>query len=548
MSVLRITPLGGLGEVGKNMMVYELGDELVVVDAGLAFPRDEHLGVDLVLPDFSYLRSRRIRAVLLTHAHEDHVGALPYLIREMRVPEVWGTRLTLGLLQPKLDEHGLLHATELKEAVPGEPPVEIGAFRADFVRMAHSVPDTVAIVLEAGGLRVLHTGDYKLDHTPVDGLRTDVGRLAEIGNQGVDLLLGDSTNAERPGVTGSERLVGEAFRQIIPVREGRVLVASFASNVHRMQQAVDVAVETGRKVCVIGRSMRKNINIARNLGYLEAPDDTFIRPPELEELARHEAMVLCTGSQGEPMSALTRIAYRDHPAVTVERGDTVILSAKPVPGNELRVHDTINRLAKAGAEVLHQEIAPVHVSGHGNSEEIRTILGLARPKAVMPVHGEFRMLAAHAQLARDSGVPASSIVLAENGSVVELDESGPRIVDTVETGVTFVDGLGVGDVRDVALRDRRHLSEHGVLIVVATVAANGARPGAAPELIARGFGETEPLVAEMRDEAAKVLDECLDQDITEIKLLQEHLHDSIAQLVYDRTGRRPMILPVIVEV
>jgi ribonuclease J len=550
MSAMKITPLGGLGEVGKNLMVYELGDELVVVDAGLAFPRDEHLGVDLVLPDFSYLRERagRIRAVLLTHAHEDHVGALPYLLREVRVPEVWGTRLTLGLLQPKLDEHGLLHATELREAVPEDGAVEIGPFRAEFVRMAHSVPDTVAILLEAGGLRVLHTGDYKLDHTPVDGLRTDVGRLAEIGNRGVDLLLGDSTNAERPGVTGSERLVGEAFRQIIPVREGRVLVASFASNVHRMQQAVDVAVETGRKVCVIGRSMRKNLNIARNLGYLEAPEDTFIRPPELEELAPHEAMILCTGSQGEPMSALTRIAYHDHPAVTIERGDTVILSAKPVPGNELRVHDTINRLAKSGAEVLHQEIAPVHVSGHGNSEEIRTILGLVRPKAVMPVHGEFRMLAAHAKLARESGVPASSIVLAENGSVVELDERGPRIVDTVETGVTFVDGLGVGDVRDVALRDRRHLSEHGVLIVVATIGANGARPTGAPELVARGFGETEPLVAEMRDEAARVLDDCLAGDITEIKLLQEHLHDSLAQLVYDRTGRRPMILPVIVEV
>src|SRR5580765_947957 len=548
MSVLRIIPLGGLGEVGKNMTVYELGDELVVVDAGLAFPRDEHLGVDLVLPDFSYLRERRIRAVLLTHAHEDHVGALPYLMREIKVPEVWGTRLTLGLLQPKLDEHGLLHATELKEAVPGDPPVEIGAFKAEFLRMAHSVPDTVAIVLEVGGLRIVHTGDYKLDHTPVDGLRTDVGKLAEIGNRGVDLMLGDSTNAERPGVTGSERLVGEAFRQIIPVREGRVLVASFASNVHRMQQAVDVAVETGRKVCVIGRSMRKNLNIARNLGYLEAPDDTFIRPAQLEELAPHEAMILCTGSQGEPMSALTRIAYRDHATVTVERGDTVILSAKPVPGNELRVHDTINRLAKAGAEVLHQEIAPVHVSGHGNSEEIRTILGLVRPKAVMPVHGEFRMLAAHAQLARDSGVPAGSIVLAENGSVVELDENGPRIVDTVETGVTFVDGLGVGDVRDVALRDRRHLSEHGVLIVVATVGANGGRTVAEPELIARGFGETEPLVAEMRADAASVLGECIEQDITEIKLLQEHLHDSLAQLVYDRTGRRPMILPVIVEV
>jgi ribonuclease J len=550
MSVLRITPLGGLGEVGKNLMVYELGDELVVVDAGLAFPRDEHLGVDLVLPDFTYLREHRgrIRAVLLTHAHEDHVGALPYLLREVTVPEVWGTRLTLGLLQSKLDEHGLLHAAELREAVPEDGAVQIGSFRAEFVRMAHSVPDTVAIVLEAGGLRVLHTGDYKLDHTPVDGLRTDVGRLAEIGNRGVDLLLGDSTNAERPGVTGSERLVGEAFRQIIPVREGRVLVASFASNVHRMQQAIDVAVETGRKVCVIGRSMRKNVNIARNLGYLEAPEDTFIRPPELEELARHEAMILCTGSQGEPMSALTRIAYNDHPTVTVERGDTVILSAKPVPGNELRVHDTINRLAKSGAEVLHQEIAPVHVSGHGNSEEIRTILGLVRPKAVMPVHGEFRMLAAHAKLAREAGVPAGSIVLAENGTVVELDERGPRVVDTVETGVTFVDGLGVGDVRDVALRDRRHLSEHGVLIVVATIGTNGARPATAPELITRGFGETEPLVAEMRGEAAKVLEECLEQDITEIKLLQEHLHDSLAQLVYDRTGRRPMILPVIVEV
>ena len=550
MARFTITPLGGLGEVGKNLMVYESDGELVVVDAGLAFPRDEHLGVDLVLPDISYLRDRadRIRAVLLTHAHEDHVGALPYLMREVNVPEVWGTRLTLALLQPKLDEHGLGQATELREARPEEGAVEIGSFRAEFIRMAHSVPDTVAIALETGGLRILHTGDYKLDHTPVDGLRTDVGRLAEIGNRGVDLLLGDSTNAERPGFTGSERLVGEAFRQIIPARQGRVLVASFASNVHRMQQAVDVAVETGRKVCIIGRSMRKNLNIARNLGYLEAPEDTFIRPPQLEELAPNEAMILCTGSQGEPMSALTRVAYNDHPAVTIERGDTVILSAKPVPGNELRVHDTINRLAKGGAEVLHQEIAPVHVSGHGNAEEIRTVLGLVRPKAVMPVHGEFRMLAAHAQLARDSGVPAGSIVLAENGSVVELDESGPRIVDRVETGVTFVDGLGVGDVRDVALRDRRHLSEDGVLIVVATVGANGARPQGTPELIVRGFGESEPLLDELRDESARVLNDCLEQDVTEIKLLQEHLHDELAQLIYDRTGRRPMILPVIVEV
>jgi ribonuclease J len=547
---LRIVPLGGLGEVGKNMTAYETDGEIVVVDAGLAFPRDEHLGVDLILPDFSYLRERadRVRAVVLTHAHEDHVGALPYLLREVRLRDVWGTRLTLGLVQPKLDEHGLLHAAELKEAKPEDGAVEIGPFRVEFVRMAHSVPDTVAVVLECEAGRVLHTGDYKLDHTPIDGLKTDVGKLAEVGNRGVDLLLGDSTNAERPGVTGSERLVGEAFRQIIPVREGRVLVACFASNVHRMQQAVDVAIESRRKVCVIGRSMRKNLNIARNLGYLEAPDDTFIRPPELAELPPHEVLILCTGSQGEPMSALTRIAYNDHPSVFVERGDTVIVSAKPVPGNELRVHDSINRLAKSGAEVLHQEIAPVHVSGHGNSEELRTILGLVRPKAVMPVHGEFRMLAAHAQLARESGVPADSIVIAENGSVVELERGRPpRIVDEVETGVTFVDGLGVGDVRDVALRDRRHLSEDGILILVATLSLNGARSGP-PELIARGFGDVEPLLAEMREEASQVLEDCLRQDITEIKLLQEHLHDALGQLVYDRTGRRPMILPVIVEV
>jgi ribonuclease J len=547
---LHIVPLGGLGEVGKNMTAYEIGGEIVVVDAGLAFPRDEHLGVDLILPDFSYLRDRadRVRAVVLTHAHEDHVGALPYLLREVRLRDVWGTRLTLGLVQPKLDEHGLLHAADLKEAKPEDGAVEIGPFRVEFVRMAHSVPDTVAVVLECEAGRVLHTGDYKLDHTPIDGLKTDVGKLAEIGNRGVDLLLGDSTNAERPGVTGSERLVGEAFRQIIPVRQGRVLVACFASNVHRMQQAVDVAIESRRKVCVIGRSMRKNLNIARNLGYLEAPDDTFIRPPELAELPPHEVLILCTGSQGEPLSALTRVAYNDHPTVFVERGDTVIVSAKPVPGNELRVHDTINRLAKSGAEVLHQEIAPVHVSGHGNSEELRTIIGLVRPKAVMPIHGEFRMLAAHAQLARESGIPADSIVIAENGSVVELERGRPpRIVGEVETGVTFVDGLGVGDVRDVALRDRRHLSEDGILILVATLSLNGARSGP-PELIARGFGDVGPLLQEMRQEATQVLEDCLRQDITEIKLLQEHLHDAIGQLVYDRTGRRPMILPVIVEV
>jgi ribonuclease J len=547
---MRIVPLGGLGEVGKNMTAFEADGDVVVVDAGLAFPRDEHLGVDLVLPDFSYLRERagRIRAVVLTHGHEDHVGALPYLLREVAIPQVWGTRLTLGLVQSKLDEHGLLQATELREADPNSGPIHIGPFRVEFIRVAHSIPDSVAVVLETDAGRVLHTSDYKLDHTPVDGLKTDVGRLAELGNRGVDLLLGDSTNAERPGFTGSERLVGEAFRQIIPQRQGRVLVASFASNVHRMQQAIDVAVETGRKIAVVGRSMRKNLNIARNLGYVHMPEDRLVKPNELAELPPHEVLVLCTGSQGEPLSALTRIAYNDHPTVKVEPGDTVIISAKPVPGNELRVHDAINGLAKAGAEVLHQEIAPVHVSGHANAEELRTMLALVRPRAVMPIHGEFRMLSAHARLARESGVPADSIILAENGSVVELSRAGARIVDHVETGVTFVDGLGVGDVRDVALRDRRRLSEDGVLIVVATLASSNGAVGGRPELIARGFSDPGPLLEEVRDEAEHVLEDLLKQRITEIKLLQEHLHDSVGQLVYDRTGRRPLILPVIVEV
>jgi ribonuclease J len=539
-----VIPLGGLGEVGKNMTVFEIAGETLVVDAGLAFPRDEHLGVDLILPDFGYLHDREVRAVILTHAHEDHVGALPYLLREIRVHEVLATRLTLALVKSKLDEHGLLQSAELREVGPDSGQIELGPFRVELVRMSHSVPDAVGISLETAAGRVFHTGDWKLDHTPVDGLRTDVGKLAELGNRGVDLLLGDSTNAERPGFTRSERVVGEAFRQIIPSRSGRVLVSSFASNIHRMQQAIDVAIEVGRSVSVIGRSMRKNLNIARNLGYIHAPDDILVRPVDLDELPPERQLILCTGSQGEPLSALTRIAYDDHPAVHIEAGDTVIISARAVPGNELRVHDSINRLTRSGAEVLHEENAEVHVSGHARAEELRTLLGLLRPKAVMPIHGEYRMLAAHARLAREAGVPASSVVLADNGDVVELSTEGVAIVDRVEAGMTFVDGLGVGDLSNVALRDRRHLSEDGVLIVVATLSDGVA---AAPELISRGFADSDELLSEMRVEAHEIVRGLLDDDIREIKLIQEHLHDGIGQLVYDRTRRRPMILPVVVE-
>jgi ribonuclease J len=546
---LRIIPLGGLGEVGKNMTVLEHGDDRIAIDAGLAFPRDEHLGVDLVLPDVSYLEGRGLRAIVLTHGHEDHVGGLPYALRKLSVGEVIGTRLTLALVKSKLDEHGLGATTVLTEVEPGQEPLVLGPFRLEFVRVAHSIPDSMAVVVETPAGRVLHTGDWKLDHTPVDGLKTDVGALAELGSRGIDLLLGDSTNAERPGMTGSERLVGEAFRQLIPLRTGRIVVASFASNIHRVQQAAEVAIANGRKVAVVGRSMRKNMNIARNLGYVELPDESIVSPKEAMDLPPDRVLVLCTGSQGEPMSALTRIAYGDHANVSVERGDTVIISAKPVPGNELRVHDSINHLARLGAEVLHQEIAPVHVSGHACSEELRTLLSLVRPRAVMPVHGEYRMLAAHAQLARDAGVPDDRIVIAENGSVVELTPDGVRVVDRVTAGVTFVDGLGVGDVEDVALRDRRRLSEDGVLIVVATVSLDdGGTVISPPELIARGVGEDPELVDDLREEAGRVVAELSSNGLTEIKLVQEHIHDAIAQTVYDRTRRRPMILPVVIEV
>ena len=509
----RIVALGGLGEVGKNMTVYECQGEIVVVDAGLAFPRDEHLGVDLVLPDFSYLRERAssIRAVILTHGHEDHVGSLPYLMREVDIPEVWATRLTLGLIKSKLDEHGLLRAAELREVHPDDPPRELGPFRIELVRMAHSIPDAVAIVLETPAGRIVHTGDYKLDHTPVDGLKTDVGRLADLGNRGVDLVLGDSTNAERPGFTPSERIVGEAFRQIFPLREGRILVSSFASNVHRMQQAIDVAVGLGRKVCIVGRSMRKNANIARNLGYMDVPEGVLIRPADLEELRAARAADplhrqpgrASVGADSDRVprpSGLARRARR-HRRHLREAGSRATSCACTTRSTSSRRR--ARRCCTRRSRRCTSPATPARKSCArccrccGRAPSCRCTASTAcRPRT--------RSL---------RGTPACrqpSIILAENGTVVELSREGVRVVDEVETGVAFVDGLGVGDVQDVALRDRRRLSEDGVLIIVATLASSNGGSAGPPELIARGFGDgSGPLLDELRDEANRVLQQCL---------------------------------------
>ena len=463
---VRIIPLGGLGEVGKNMTAFEYGGRMILIDAGLSFPRSELLGIDLVLPDFSYVAEHAdvLDAVILTHGHEDHIGALPYLFREIGTQaEVWGTRLTLGLVKSKLDEHGLLVHTELVEIEPEAGRTRVGPFDAEFVRVTHSVPDAVAVVLHTEHGAIVHTGDFKLDDTPIDGRTTDLDRLRELGDAGVALLLADSTNAERPGRTPSERTVGAALRDIVRQAQGRVIVTSFASHIHRIQQVIDAAAACGRIVSVVGRSMNRNLNIARNLGYATAPDDLLVKPRRLDEFMPHETLILCTGSQGEPRSALTRIAFGDHPAIQISTSDTVVVSARAIPGNEVKVHETVNRLCRLGATVLTEDTTYVNASGHAAADDLSTMLETVRPRAFMPIHGEYRMQQAHARLAEAAGVPAHAVRIAENGTVLELDGDGLSVVGQVEAGTTLVDGMNVGSGREVVLRDRRHLASDGVL-------------------------------------------------------------------------------------
>ena len=483
---VQIIPLGGLGEIGKNMTVFRYGDDMILIDAGLMFPEDDMLGIDLVIPDITYLveNKDKIKGIFLTHGHEDHIGALPYVMKQIDCP-VYGTALTLGILQGRLKENGVGNET-LHVVKPGDK-INTGAFKLDFIRVNHSIPDAVAIAITTPIGVIIHTGDFKIDHTPVDGQVMEFNKFAEYGDRGVLCLLADSTNAERPGFTPSEKMVGQTFDEEFRYAKHRIIVATFSSNVHRSQQVIDTAVKYDRKVAVIGRSMVNVVNIAKELGYLKVPEGVLIDIDETHNYTPEKVVIITTGSQGEPMSALTRMAMNDHNKVDIMPGDTVIISATPIPGNEKLVSRTIDHLYKLGADVIYEKSNGVHVSGHASQEEIKMMHNLVRPRFFMPVHGEYRHLVKHANLAKSLGMPAEHIVIGENGSVIELTKSSITINGKVPAGKVLVDGLGVGDVGNIVLRDRRQLSQDGIMIVVVTVDKESCHVVSGPDIVSRGF-------------------------------------------------------------
>ena len=547
---LSLVPLGGVGEIGRNLLAVECNNDIVVVDAGLMFPEQEMLGIDLVIPDITWLleRASRVRGIVLTHGHEDHIGGLPYVLPRLPVP-VYGTSLTIGFLRSKLREHGLLDSTELNVVRAGDT-VALGDVAVEFIHTTHSVPDACALALHTPLGTIVHSGDFKLDYTPINGEPPDLARLARLGDEGVLLLLSDSTNAESEGITPSERTVGEGLATIFTSSPGRILIATFASNISRLQQAFDCAETYGRRSLVVGRSMLNNVTTAQELGFLRVSGGSMIWPRQLDGLPPERVLIVCTGAQGEPLSALTRIAAGEHPIVQLQKGDTVVISANPIPGNEELVHRTINNLYRQGSRVFHSSRHRVHASGHASREELKLLMMLVRPRYFVPVHGEYRHLAIHSELARAVGIPAERVLPIDNGTIVEVDAEGiRRTTRRAPAGYVYVDGLEIEEAGDVVLRDRRQLAQDGVLIVVLTVErATGAVVGG-PDLVSRGFvdeSSTESLFDEARAHTLDLVSRL--RPDAEWTVWQAAIHEGLARFLYRRTHRRPMILPVITEV
>ncbi|MGB9791504.1 MAG: ribonuclease J [Thermacetogeniaceae bacterium] len=550
-NTLTIIPLGGLGEIGKNIMVLKYNKDIIVIDGGLMFPEDEMLGIDLVIPDISYLVENRenIRGFILTHGHEDHIGSMPYILREISAP-VYATKLTLGLLEAKLKENNFNQKIKTRCVKPGDS-IQLGAFQIQFIRVTHSIPDAVALGIKTPVGTIVHTGDFKLDQTPVDNEKIDYHRFAALGKEGVLVLLSDSTNAERPGYTLSERVVGETFNETFRKAKERIIIATFASNIHRIQQAITMANRYKRKVAIAGRSMVNVVNIARELGYLHIPPNTLVDLDEIHYLPKREVVILTTGSQGEPMSALTRMASCEHKQVEIMPGDTVIISANPIPGNEKMVHRTIDNLMRQGAEVIYEPFSGVHVSGHASQEELKLMLNLVRPKFFIPIHGEYRHLIKHAQLAREVGIPPSNIFVVENGQVLEFSQERGAVIGRVPAGNVLVDGLGVGDVGNIVLRDRKQLSQDGIFIVFVTIDKEDGTVVAGPDIVSRGFvyvRESEELLEEAKERVREVLKQCELRQTTEWAAIKSYVREVVGKFLYEKTRRRPMILPIIIEV
>lgn len=549
-SKLKIIPLGGLNEIGKNMTVFSYGNDMIIVDCGMAFPDEEMFGIDIVIPDFSYVVKNcdKIRGVVLTHGHEDHIGGLAYLLKEINVP-IFGTNLTIGLVQNKLKEHNLLSTTKLNRVHPGDT-INLGPFKVEFIRSNHSIPDAVALAIHTPVGVVLHTGDFKIDTTPIQGDMIDLARIGELGKKGVLALMSDSTNAERKGFTKSERMVGSTLEHLFKSTKSRIIVATFASNVHRIQQIINAAVNNGRKIAVSGRSMLNLLEVATELGYMKIPDNALIDIDDIKKYKPHQLTIITTGSQGEPMSALYRMAYSDHRKVDIVKGDLVIISANPIPGNEKLVSNVVNELYKKGA-IVYNDPASVHVSGHACQEELKMILGLAKPKYFIPVHGEFKHLKTHADLGALMGIKQSNIFIMDIGKVLELTKDSAKCTETVQAGLVMVDGLGVGDVGNIVLRDRKHLAEDGLIVVVVTISSDTGSIIAGPDVISRGFvyvRESESLMEDIRTIAKKALEGYEKNKIKDWSTLKNGVKSRISEYLYQETKRKPMILPVIMEV